>query len=645
MSRETTVTQHTPEGVLDHIQRCAVCKIDLRGRFVYADTEFESLIGRTQDELFGRLLTEFAPEQDHDSVNRLLIQQSQYESIHESALIRLIDSSGTQRPVAMISSLNFVAGNAVNFLVVFHALEAARPLAAPSAKPISPDSILTSLAGRNNNIVWSDHVTLIRDLADADECLVYRSDGDSLVLAATSADPGGGEQAITLSGPTDDLHWWLAQSGEQYRFDNPDHVRAALEAVSEAPTELILPMNVAEGERLLLRCVYPTDSEQRGAHLAAALDRTQLFVSLLTSTPAVISNPASIYSNAQADTEPTAIADLAMIANLAMIADTLNVGVCELKQDDSLGTINQTLSLQLHGIAVASLKDLLAAVTHESDAISRKMISDAVCTCRSGLEKSTCSVCITGHDEIAGTVTVIRKQESADSPLWLCFQPCRQSSIGASMSRSATLQLLDHLHRLVTTAAESAAPLTHAAFAEASAPRKLQLVTLTDTLQQADQLVGELQHIASLAGRPRKMQEVNLNMLVAQLFERLRREASPIAVNVACGDLPIIRSACAELEAALLAITRIILAGVTGPECHLRVETATTDSGIAIICGIKSGETDSRSLLDRLTGATTGSERLLHDQLALAVALDPLQAQLEAVPGDNLAVRLILPRA
>lgn len=631
MSKQTAASQPKSEGAVDHIQRCAVCKIDLKGRFVYTDAEFEQLIGRSQDELFGRPLTDITPEQDHEIINSLLTPHSQYESIHEAARIRLIDDTGVQRPVAMVCALNFVAGNAVNFQVVFHTLagsSAPRPVENTASTALDP--ILAALAGRAESPDWAVRAVVIRDLAEAVECLVYRVDGDSLVLMTTSADPAGGSQAISVSGPTDDLHWWLAQAGEEYRFDNSEHVQAALEAVAEAPTELIMPSQDAENVRYLIRCVYDTDPAQCSAQLAAAMDRTQLFVRLLCTGA----------DDSQASpTVPTNVGDL------PRIADLLSVGVGELQADDSLSRLNQALALQLHGRHVSTLKELLAVLTAEHDTIGRKMITDAIRTCRSAGESTQCSVRVTGPDDVAHTLTVIREHTTVDCPLWLCVQPCRQSSVGAAISRSAVLQLLEYLQRLVATASESATPLTHAAFAGSSATGKLQLVTLTDALHQAAGLVSELQQISSLAGRPRKVQEVNLNMLVGQIFERLRREAAPTAVNLACGDLPIVRTACAELETALLAILRIMMTEQTGATCHLRLDATGGDDELAITCAVKSPENHGRPWLDRLTGAIGGADRILHDQLALAVALDTLQGRLEAASHDPHAVRLILPRA
>ena len=43
-------------------KRCAVCKIDLKGRFVYIDERTEHLLGLTKEDLFGKNIIEFLDE-------------------------------------------------------------------------------------------------------------------------------------------------------------------------------------------------------------------------------------------------------------------------------------------------------------------------------------------------------------------------------------------------------------------------------------------------------------------------------------------------------------------------------------------------------------------------------------------------------
>ena len=55
-------------------RRCAVCKVDLKGRFVYIDEEIENLLGYTKEELFGKSLSDFLDETSIVLLEQLLIQ-------------------------------------------------------------------------------------------------------------------------------------------------------------------------------------------------------------------------------------------------------------------------------------------------------------------------------------------------------------------------------------------------------------------------------------------------------------------------------------------------------------------------------------------------------------------------------------------
>src|SRR5690606_33560855 len=198
---------------------------------------------------------------------------------------------GAEQPVFMIAALNFVAGNAVNFQVVFHTLAGsdALPAAAQSRHPF--ERLLQVVSSLSEHLPWDSLVCPLQQLSRAKECLVYRIDGDTLTQLATSADPAGGLNAVSLVGPADDFHWWLSQSGERYRFDYPDNVRAALEGIAEAPTELIVPVATIAEEKFLVRCVYDAVTESESGRVASAMDQVESFLRLLSAR--ALSSPAA----------------------------------------------------------------------------------------------------------------------------------------------------------------------------------------------------------------------------------------------------------------------------------------------------------------------------------------------------------------
>jgi PAS domain S-box-containing protein len=54
---------HTTSSIQDTaVRRCAVCRVDLRGRFVYVDDKVQDLLGYSMEELFARPVVDFVLE-------------------------------------------------------------------------------------------------------------------------------------------------------------------------------------------------------------------------------------------------------------------------------------------------------------------------------------------------------------------------------------------------------------------------------------------------------------------------------------------------------------------------------------------------------------------------------------------------------
>jgi PAS domain S-box-containing protein len=108
----------TSEDLEKRIKPCAVCKIDLKGRIVYANGVAEKLLGHSLERLFARPFTDFLVESDHDVIERFLMQRNYYESNFETVGIHILNRSGEVIPAGITVSLNFAAGSPVNFQIL-----------------------------------------------------------------------------------------------------------------------------------------------------------------------------------------------------------------------------------------------------------------------------------------------------------------------------------------------------------------------------------------------------------------------------------------------------------------------------------------------------------------------------------------------
>ena len=98
--------------------RCAVCKIDLKGRFVYLDEKIESLLGYTKEELFGQSFLDFLDDSSKQLVEKLLAQRNHYETFFDTTRITAFNRSREALAMRAVVSLNFIAGNPVNYQLI-----------------------------------------------------------------------------------------------------------------------------------------------------------------------------------------------------------------------------------------------------------------------------------------------------------------------------------------------------------------------------------------------------------------------------------------------------------------------------------------------------------------------------------------------
>jgi len=97
---------------------CAVFKIDLKGRFVYIDDDTEEFFGVDRDELFGRSIYEYLATDSHRVLDELLNRRKRYESIYEVVSLTVRAEQNAIRRFDTVVSLNFIAGNPVNYQMI-----------------------------------------------------------------------------------------------------------------------------------------------------------------------------------------------------------------------------------------------------------------------------------------------------------------------------------------------------------------------------------------------------------------------------------------------------------------------------------------------------------------------------------------------
>ncbi len=100
------------------ITRCAVFKIDLKGRFVYIDDETEELLGYSRDELLGKSVYEVISNGSLQDLEQVLNHHSRYESFYQALPLTVCVADDKLCRFETVVTLNFIGGNPVNYQLI-----------------------------------------------------------------------------------------------------------------------------------------------------------------------------------------------------------------------------------------------------------------------------------------------------------------------------------------------------------------------------------------------------------------------------------------------------------------------------------------------------------------------------------------------
>ncbi|KAA3635463.1 MAG: PAS domain-containing protein [Calditrichaeota bacterium] len=243
---------------LSCVNRCAVCKVDLKGKFVYIDDEVEKLFAYPKEELFGKELVEYLDDNSRDIIENILNQRNNYETFFDSTTITIIKKDGSRADLNVICTLNFIAGNPVNFQIIFD----------PS------HSFVTSDSSRNSNpsnvseqeIVEIDHDVLfdygklieaLYSVSQATNAVLYAVDDTKFEIVAVTSEDEADDSVLEKLTLISSLHVDFAKDEDTYSLLDEQTVRNAVEKYNESPNEYFLPIQIDTDSKYYLRFLYP----------------------------------------------------------------------------------------------------------------------------------------------------------------------------------------------------------------------------------------------------------------------------------------------------------------------------------------------------------------------------------------------------
>lgn len=562
--------------------RCAVCKIDLKGRFVYLDEKVETLLGYTKEELFGKSFIDFLDEPSQQLIESLLAQRNHYETFYDTANLTVYNRSRDTLAVRVIVSLNFIAGNPVNYQLI---IECSTDRSAPQSPIFKSDNykaLIKEFLKIGPSAGWKDYLKVICRFTGAGQACIYLIHEESLQpRSAIDRDLAGDFDFNEIPEPGA-LHRHVARSGEEYSFIDGGAVQRVIEQGGTAPNEYVARLDLPDGTCYLARLLFKEefDPHRIQSSLACARKSLELAARMIASGP-----PTSDVTG-----------DGNEVRFTIGFLDSLNIAAFLADSDGSVIGYNPAAlgifsEKQLEGsyldavgcLAEFNAPDFTRPIVDyvnssvEDEPVSEKLVLD-IRTSR--LEQARLTVLKLGNEpgDLSGCF-VVEREPASDRP-------------AVTYERSdLSMQVLTGLARRLKSTEDLAHKFSHEFFNQLSGKGNDRLVELSKSVRFLRSLVSALHRYAKLT-RPSDVPSlIDLNLLVAEQIEKLKADHCDAGVNCTFKNLPKIVTQPRLLGQALGCILDNCFKYTDGPTAEItvtaesqdgRCRIAVTDKGFGI---------------------------------------------------------------
>ncbi|UCD17436.1 MAG: PAS domain-containing sensor histidine kinase [Candidatus Zixiibacteriota bacterium] len=241
--------------------KCAVFKIDRRGRFVYVDDLTEKFLASSCEELYGKSIKDYLDEKSMASLRRVLDSGKHYETFYRPLELVVVDAKKQLHLHTAVVSLNFVAGNPANYQVILIPETPSRREHIAVSTAVAPEiTVMENLFEFMSKIVgtevnWDSLAEILLEFHGVRQTAVYRFQNDTLHLLGSATRRPYSGTGIDLSLVTDD-HLEVARAGQPFAKENPDP-----EMDSEFCAELTYPLAGGNACWGILRLIHSGEND------------------------------------------------------------------------------------------------------------------------------------------------------------------------------------------------------------------------------------------------------------------------------------------------------------------------------------------------------------------------------------------------
>ncbi|TAK93936.1 PAS domain S-box protein, partial [Patescibacteria group bacterium] len=245
---------------IDRVTRCALCKIDLKGRFVFLDDRTESLLGYTKEELFGKPFKEFLIESDHELFFHIMRHQRTYETAYDAIPVTIINRNRQTTPATIIVTLGYIAGNPVNYQIIVQTDLLQRYSVSPTDDTPNYQRFMSTVLAMNGSLSLADVLEPIREFTGAVSAAMYHLTNSGLETVATAPREASTPAAIDVT-RLQSLLDRLAKAAAEPKLEHDQVQRGIIETNGSIPSEYLSEFELNDS-RYLLRLLFENgDSE------------------------------------------------------------------------------------------------------------------------------------------------------------------------------------------------------------------------------------------------------------------------------------------------------------------------------------------------------------------------------------------------
>ena len=251
----------------DSVKRCAVCKIDLKGRFVYIDKKVEKLFGYPREELFGKPIQDYICNNSIEVIEHLFNNRNSYETCYDTINFNFKKTNNQIINISAVVSLNLISGNPVNYIFIITSIEGELDSANNACNNTEYNDNLKALLQVGAGSDLQNNLEYIFEFINVKQICLYFINGEKLEPRYIVE-----HDNTELDMPElESLHYQVAESGEIYDFTKSED--------DNSLKEYICRLNISETENVLLRFIL--DSKINNKSIEDKIGRIKLSILLL----------------------------------------------------------------------------------------------------------------------------------------------------------------------------------------------------------------------------------------------------------------------------------------------------------------------------------------------------------------------------